>query len=526
MCRSITEAGRGGGSRRPTDGTGRRHGEAKPPVARQTWLMKRLSWKPINFDRWLCLAAVAGGSADAADNLVAAIERMRLSWERLRDDLDELFLPSGPPGTHAYHHFHAPSDPSLRERVLNACALDYETFLVYLEIGLQQSTQCVSGPAKLPMQNWKTLAEAAERGDAGLATEARDKILYLQRTVLYARHKGIVHPRAHIQLVSYDNVGNIMFWRLAPTLDEALVADLNNLLHEVRPDIRPEAKAGTAISVHMALTWVGSVASRVKDGKRFESLRDGLGYTLPGPYEVAPAVDAIVDAFIAALPETDFGKVAFAAGPTNSRRAPEAEDVAGPMAPEDPALVEHLFEEAASAGNAGRHQDAADGFRRILGLDPENGGAHLNLAKALIQLDDPEAAIEHLQAATAIEVPVADARPVLIQAHFNAAAAAFNRGDSAVAIANYRRVCELALDDVEARRHLAVALARGSRVDAALIEAARLDPAGEEDANVQCDIGIVLLAAGQFDAARDRFERALALRPGWDEAQRQLDALP
>jgi tetratricopeptide (TPR) repeat protein len=290
------------------------------------------------------------------------------------------------------------------------------------------------------MQNWKTLAEAAERGDAGLATDARDKILYLQRTVLYARHKGVVHPRAHVPLVSYDNVGNIMFWRMAPKLDEALVADLDDLLHEVRPEIRSDAKVGSAISVHMALTWVGSVASQVKDGKRFEDLRDGLGYTLPGPYEVAPAVDAMVDVFIAALPETDFGRVAFAAGPTNSRPAPEAEGVAGPTSPADPVLVEHLFEQAVSAGNAGRHEDAADGFGRVLGLDPENGGAHLNLAKALIQLGDPESAIEHLQAATAIEVPKADARPDLIQAHFNAAAAAFNRGDSPVAIANYRRV--------------------------------------------------------------------------------------
>jgi hypothetical protein len=89
--------------------------------------MKQLSWKSINFDRWLCLAAVTSGSADAGSNLVTVIERMRLSWERLRDDLEELFLPSGPPGTHAYYHFHAPPDPSVRERVLNACALDYET---------------------------------------------------------------------------------------------------------------------------------------------------------------------------------------------------------------------------------------------------------------------------------------------------------------------------------------------------------------------------------------------------------------
>jgi hypothetical protein len=71
------------------------------------------------------------------------------------------------------------------------------------------------------MKNWKTLAEAAERGDAGLATEARGSILYLQRTVLHARHKGIVHPRDHMSLASYDKLGKVTFWRLSPGMDEA-----------------------------------------------------------------------------------------------------------------------------------------------------------------------------------------------------------------------------------------------------------------------------------------------------------------
>jgi Flp pilus assembly protein TadD len=475
----------------------------------------------------LCLAGATSDTAKApASNLIAAIERMRLSWDRLRADLGELFVPSGPPGTHAYHHFHAPADPGARERAVNACAADYETFLVYLEIALQLSTRCISGPAGLPMQNWKTLAEAASRGDPGLAADARDQILYLQRTVLYARHKGIVHPRDHFSFVSFDNVGNITFWRLAPEPDDTLLAELNALLHEVRPEIRPDAEVGRDIPVHLAFTLVGSVASRVTDPERLLALRDELGYTLPGPNEVAPAVDGMVDAFIAALPETEFGKIAFAAGPSRGRvSTAEPTEVAGPVAPEDPALVERVRDEALRAGREGRHQDAADGFEHMLRLDPESGSAHLNLGKALIQLNSPEAAIEHLQAAVAIEVPLSDARTDLIQAHFNAAAAAFTRGDMPSAIANYRRVCELDSSDKEARRHLAVALARGGHVDAALLEAARLDQDRDGDPDIQLDIGIVLTVAGQSTAARDRFERALALRPGWSTAQDQLDAL-
>jgi len=499
-----------------------------PRSFRQNDPVTLLSWRPVNFDRWLCLAgAISGAATVQASNLVAAIERMRLSWDRLRGDLDGLFVPSGPPGTHAHHHFHAPADPGARERALGACAADYETFLVYLEIALQLSTRCISGPTGLAMQNWKTLAEAAARSDPGLATDARDQILYLQRTVLYARHKGIVHPRDHISLVSFDNVGNITFWRVAPEPDDALLAEMNALLHQVRPEISPDAEVGSDIPVHLALTWVGSVASRVADPARLEALRDGLGYTLPGPNEVAPAVDAMVDAFIAALPQTEFGDIAFAAGPTRERvSASEPAEVSGPVEPDDPGLVEQLHDEAVRAGREGRHQEAANDFERVLRLDPENGSAHFNLGKALIQLNDPEAAIEHLQAAVAIEVPLSEARADLIRAHFNAAAAAFNRADMPSATANYQRVCELDPSDNEARRHLAVALARGGRIDASLLEAARLDQAGHDDPDILLDIGIVLAVAGRLSAARDRFRRALSLRPGWDSAQQQLDALP
>jgi tetratricopeptide (TPR) repeat protein len=235
----------------------------------------------------------------------------------------------------------------------------------------------------------------------------------------------------------------------------------------------------------------------------------------------------MVEAFIAALPQTEFGDIAFAAGPSRERvSASEPAEVSGPIEPDDPGLVEQLHDEAVRAGREGRHQEAAVGFERVLRLDPENGSAHFNLGKVLIQLNDPEAAIEHLQAAVAIEVPLSEARSDLIRAHFNAAAAAFNRRDMPSAMANYQRVCELDPSDNEAHRHLAVALARGGRIDAALLEAARLDRAGHDDPDIQLDIGIVLAVAGRLSAARDRFQRALSLRPGWDAAQQQLDAFP
>ena len=448
---------------------------------------------------------------------------MRLSWERLRDDQRALFLPSGEPGTHAFHHFHAPTDPVVRERVLAACAVDYETFLVYLEIALQLSTRCMSGAAKLPMKNWKTLAQGAERGDSGFPSSARDQILYLQRTVLYARHKGIVHPHEHISVVSFDNVGNLTFFRVPPKHDNSLLEDLDKLLHEARPEIRSDVTVGKDVRPWLALVLIGSVSSGLQDPELFERLREAFGYALPGPEEVAPAVDAMVDAFLAVLPVTDFARLALAAGPTGDRsETTTPPKVSSLQKPEDPKLVQKIFEKAVKAGRKGRNEDAVAGFARVIQLDPENGTAHFNLALALMSLDQYETAIEHLEAAQAIELPPAEVTPPLIRAHFNAAVAAFNRGDIPPAIANYRRVCELAPGDSEARRHLAVALARGGRIDAALTEAARLDREDQGDADVQLDIGIVLRLAGQVDQAKARFQRALDLRPGWTEAQHQL----
>ncbi len=485
-----------------------------------------MSWRPINFDRWRNLSTAVQEKAPlAAVNLAAAVARIELPWERLRQDLLDLFLPSGPEGTHAYHHFHTPADPEVRERVTTSAAVDYETALVFLEVALDLTTRCMSSATGLPMQRWKTLAEAAERGDPGLPATAKDAILYLQRTVLHARHKGIVHPRDHIPLISYDNVGNVLFWRINLQPEVALIEDLDALLHEARPELRGDAKVGKDIPPHMALTWIGSVSNRVTDPERLSRLKEGLGYLLPGPQEVASAVDRMVDAFIRDLPQTDFATLAFLSRPTTGEKV-KAQEVAAPLESTNPDLVKQIEDDAVAAGHDGRHREAAEGFQRVLDLDPESGGAHLNLARALLQLDQPEKAIEHLQMAAAIDEPASEVQRDLIRAHFNAAAEAFNRGNLPAAIANYRRVCELAPDDREARRHLAVALVRSGRVDAALAQVPELSLSGSEDANTQLDIGIVLAVAGRYELARERFELALSLRPDWDEPRAQLKALP
>jgi tetratricopeptide (TPR) repeat protein len=481
-------------------------------------MSRSLSYKPINFDRWTSLAeATVGDQIAAADAALIAVRRMQLAWTRLGNDLDSLFLPSGPNGSHAYHHFHAPPDPEERQAALDSCALDYETALIYLAVALQMTTRLVSGASGWSFQNWTTLVRAAERGDPGIAVDANPTILYLARTALHARHRAVIHPHEHISAVGFDNSGNVTFRRMVPYPDRTLLAELDALLHEVRPEVMKSIKVGVEVPPDLALTWIGTVASSVQDLERLNYLRENLGFSLPPPFEVAQAVDLMVEAFIRALPPNDFRRMAFCADPA-SRPIPEKEEVAAPMQPDDPSELQGIFDQACDAGNEGRHQEAADGFAQAIELNPDSSLAHFNLAESLVNLDRPKEAVEHLQQALAIGPAIAEIRPTLILAHFNAGAAAYAKGRFGEAAANYRRVCELDRDDTDARSRLAESLARAGRIDAALLQAAILDrrPGTGEIARVQLAIGVVLRDAGQLEQSKQRFERAVQLEPESD----------
>lgn len=90
-------------------------------------------------------------------------------------------------------------DPEERSRVTASCVLDYETALLFLDTALTLSARCVAAATSTSYSDWIKLVRAAERGDEGLPLAARRQILYLQRTVLFARNKGVAHP---LELVS------------------------------------------------------------------------------------------------------------------------------------------------------------------------------------------------------------------------------------------------------------------------------------------------------------------------------------
>jgi len=480
-----------------------------------------MSWQPINIDRWTALAA-ATASADqyGADNLVAALARLRVSWGRLRDDLESLFAPSGPVGTHAHHHYHAPADPERRESVLAACVVDYESALLFLDIALDLSARCVGAMTHSNVKRWKHHVTAAEKPDSDYPDEIRRRILYLQRTVLYARNVAVAHPQDHIGFVRYDNVGNITFCRMVREPDAALMPKLDELLHRVRPEVSDDGHVGVTIDPHLALTWIGSNSGLLNeaDRKTFTDLRGALGYWLPGPYEVAPAVDALVEDFIAMLPAGGFGDIAVRGRARDSMSASSATEEVPARRLASAEEINADINRGVVAGNEGDHATAAGYFRRAVELDPENGDAHWLLAEALSQLGEYDESLERFAIGRSIGVSTIHDHRSQVLTLFNAGAAAYQRDAFSEAASYYRRVLDFDPSDSQARAHLAIALARAERIDAALLEAEKALVHGLNDPWVQFEVGAVLAKAGNDSVAIPYYDAAIALRSDWVDA--------
>lgn len=414
-------------------------------------MSRRLSWRPINFDRWQSLAfCLEQLGAKKSTNLNSAISNMRIAWERLGDDLDHLFIPAGLPGSHAAHHYHEPSDPEIRETALAAVGVDFETALVYLDIALQLSVECLNATGGLSPGNWEDLFRAAENGDPGLPTTARNTILYLQRTPQYVRNYNVVHPKALLPLIRIDNVGNASMVRHAiKASSDRQLKELNQLLHRVRPDIKDDALVGRDIHPHLALNWLGSVSYAVDDWEKLNELREAFGFLLPGAYEIGPFVDDMVEHFISIVPESAESRMVFAAGPTADRmRLVSPEDVAAPTYPSDRDAFVARMGEGEIASNSGNHELAAAIFRECITADPEEGLAYFCLGSELLALDQLDEGLEFIYKAKAIGMDAPEVLHKLILGHFNSGALHFRTREFGRSVPHYRRVHELSPADL------------------------------------------------------------------------------
>lgn len=155
---------------------------------------------------------------------------------------------------------------------------------------------------------------------------------------------------------------------------------------------------------------------------------------------------------------------------------------------------------------------------RILALDPANAVALLQLADALMDLDETQRALDTYQHAIGLRTPFPEA-------HHNLAVAHLHLGNYQEAIQECRRAIAERPGYSLAFNTLGAALGKIGRSDeaiAAFRQALQIQPSY---AKAYHNLGNVLDQVGRLDEAREAYRSALATQPGLEEARYDLAAL-
>ncbi|MEE2777923.1 MAG: tetratricopeptide repeat protein [Acidobacteriota bacterium] len=166
---------------------------------------------------------------------------------------------------------------------------------------------------------------------------------------------------------------------------------------------------------------------------------------------------------------------------------------------------EEIFEAGLRASREGRTESAAAAFRGVLADSPDDADAHFNLARALIELDEFDAAETHLRRATELkDYP---------QAHFNLSVL-YGRTNR---LHEARAALDLAVatdpENLPWRVMHARFIAQGGELDraiASLEEIAALDPGLPEAPRA---LGAMLAATGQQERAAETYSILVELAP-------------
>ena len=251
-----------------------------------------------------------------------------------------------------------------------------------------------------------------------------------------------------------------------------------------------------------------------------------------------------------------------------------------------PPPIEMLIELADAYAAEGNLRGAVENYRKALAIDPQLPMARYNLGRELAQLgdlpgarqqyeqairDDPDFPEAHNNLGTVLTqlgdlVKAAEAyqdairsRPIYAESHNNLGrlyadqrrmpeaqaeaeealrcdptlAPGFNtlgivhaaQGRMDLAIEVFRRAVELAPEFVEAHYNLGRTLHERGQRQAAMVEYRRAIQLDRTFAAAHLSLGVALGEIGGLDAARAEFREALRLRPGYPDAQRNLELI-
>jgi tetratricopeptide (TPR) repeat protein len=157
-------------------------------------------------------------------------------------------------------------------------------------------------------------------------------------------------------------------------------------------------------------------------------------------------------------------------------------------------------------------------WRYAIGVIPESGFAHYNLATALVGKGELDQAIEHYHRVLRID-------PTYSPAHYALGNALASRRSWNEAVDHYRRALERDPGYAEAHNNLGIALARLGKLEEAIFHfraALRIQPG---DAKVHVNLANVLAVRGVLKEAVDHYRKALEVDPEFAGAHEELARL-
>ena len=168
-----------------------------------------------------------------------------------------------------------------------------------------------------------------------------------------------------------------------------------------------------------------------------------------------------------------------------------------------------------SAWKSGDRETAERAFEQALALDPAHVKSHLNLSRVLLESEQPESALVHIE--TAIQLDSTSSEPLRLQGR---AFEALDQSDDAIVA--YQGAVAKNDSDVWAMNNLGALYIRLGRVEDAIGPLARAIEIEDQVATFHNNLGMALELTGRFEQASEQYRAALAIEGTYGKAVSNL----
>lgn len=168
-----------------------------------------------------------------------------------------------------------------------------------------------------------------------------------------------------------------------------------------------------------------------------------------------------------------------------------------------------------SAWKAGQLPRARESFERAIELDPSHTKSLLNLARVLLELNEPREASNRVLAALELDSTSAEGHRLMGRVQTSL-------GETDTAIESYRAALVIDANDVWSMNNMGLLLINLGRFEEALRPLARAVQLDSTIAVVRNNFGMALERTGHFVAASESYRAAVSIDPGYAKASASL----